>query len=127
MRIHTVHADWYEDGIEDRENCFRLDFDYESYVGVLQAQLFLKVKKDADKSENVEYGKCRLFIERDQRKDDDTDVRIDYAGDARKLTQEEAAELLAGDTAAFVVREKTLIELVLALPRDADYCDAEAT
>ena len=130
MKLTTVHPDWYEDGIEDRENCFRLDFFHDSYpAGALQAQVFLKVKKDNDDPSKVEYGKkCRVFIERDARQSsrpgsDNGDVRIDYASDARRVSPEVAAELLAGDTAAFVAREKVLIERVLALPREAEYCD----
>ena len=130
MKLTTVHPDWYEDGIEDRENCFRLDFFHDSYpAGDLQAQVFLKVKKDSDEPGLVEYGKkCRVFIERDARRSsrpgsDNGDIRIDYASDARRVSPEVAAELLAGDTAAFVAREKVLIERVLALPREAEYCD----
>lgn len=125
MRLHTVHPDWYEDGIEGRgkraENCFRLDFDFGvAFTGVFQAQLFLRVT-----GEGPEYGRCRLFVERDRRRDDDTDVRIDYASDAKPISQVWAAFLLAGGEAAFVEHEAAFVASVLALPCDVEMCDEE--
>jgi hypothetical protein len=118
FQITNVHRDWYEDGVEDGENLWRLD--WPEY----QAQLFCKLDHDDRKvvvnADGLRYVSARLLIERDRR-DESGDNRIDYACEAWPISPEQAQELLRMDREGAKAAMAAKIAVVQGLPCDARY------
>lgn len=105
-----LHADWYEDGVEEGDNCWRLDF--KQGDNEFQAQLFGTETKGG-------YWNASLFLERDNRNADGD--RTDYAYKSwNSFSDERAVALLASnrdDAAALLADE---IKIVEGLPNDIE-------
>jgi hypothetical protein len=116
MFVLTVaHPDWYADGVEDGEQCWRLDPD-----NVIQVQVFATLVEPAPHGKWPEWENPRLFIERDRR-DASGEKRIDYACDSWAIADGEAAALLTATQAVACAMLKDRIERVLWLPCDPTY------
>jgi hypothetical protein len=117
--LTKAHAAWYDDGLEDGENCWRLDFEHPGYRGSFQAQVFATPADDPEERW-IHWKHPWLFLERDSR-DADGERRTDYACDAWALTDEQAALLLTSAQAAAVEQMAHRIQEVIALPCDERY------
>ena len=119
----TVHGDWDEDGVEEDENLWRLDFDDNE----TQLQLFATVK-DA-KADKPEYtGECRLLVEIDRRDPaTDNEKRVHYACKVWKIDATTAANLLSKPKQELLTELADEIAEVKARPCDktmlCDGCD----
>lgn len=70
------HTAWYEDGVEDGEQCWRLDI-----APDIQIQLFAQCDLGPcdEPDRNTEYHSPQFFLEVDRRAPDDCDKRTHYA------------------------------------------------
>lgn len=121
MIIQEVHEDWYEDGVEDGENLWRLDFSYGK--NEYQAQLFCEAPPGTDDGvaddDSLDYSSARLFIERDNRLEGG--ARWDYACGTWPLNDVEAVSLLKSDTVEAIVSMMDKVRQVEKMPNDRDF------
>lgn len=124
--IPQVHDDWYEDGVEDGENLWRLDF--ARGADEYQAQLSCRLAPGAVVAPcgwctpATAYAAARLFLERDNRLA--YGERWDYACASWDLTPDVAAGLLAADKALAAWFLEEYVDAVAALPNDRAFIRA---
>ncbi len=127
------HADWYVDGVEGREQCWRLDFLVQDseFDGAFRAQVFARPVWDAEdmKAKQVEdssstsptrYHSFRLDVEREVR--DEEGRRIDYAFKVWMVSSQFGVTLLCHGEAEALDLLSPYVDEVLALPNEPDYC-----
>ncbi len=111
FQLSNAHKDWYVDGIEDGEQCWRLDVNKHLHV-----QLFAN---ETNEPEGIwELG--HLFIERDTR--EKGGGRVYYACAAWTLFDDEAVGLLQADlrTATIILADQ--LNYVMGLPNRPEFC-----
>ena len=114
LSYDSLHKDWYKDGVEDDEECWRLDLDDD-----IQVQIFAQVVQLRPYGAN--YVPLRLFIERDTRIGAESVDRVHYACQTWSLTDVDAYCFLTWGKKKVGVLLSGKIKEVMALPNDPKY------